>query len=338
MFSGIEPDGVLAMQAATLASAMNLAANASTIQAVLDGVDDLVPGAPKAKAKSAPVTKDLAELAGWAKAIALKFVDDERPLQQLRTAGYWLPDLTKLGWDGSKSATENLETTARSDEFGAFELGLAQSLLERYRSWKLVVPKPDAPTLRLPVPDAVVKDTKLIRLPSGFFVPQGGSADPTVPRLAEVSRGPNFFQPDTKNIVLDGPGRPPTWARYGGRGLFVAGTALTLYDAGMSQWEQDQKYHPEWDTPKRVASAGYNVATEGGGAVAGGIAGAELGATVGSFIPIPVIGTVGGALVGGAIGAFVGSRAGKAGGVWVREKMAAPIADGAKKAWKSLFG
>ena len=117
----------------------------------------------------------------------------------------------------------------------------------------------------------------------------------------------------------------------------MVGAGLTLYDSYMSQMEHDAKYHPEWSTTQRVANAGYNAATEGGFAVAGGIAGAQIGATVGSFVPIPVVGTVGGALIGGAVGAFVGSKAGKAFGRGLKEGGEA-LADGAKKAWRGLFG
>lgn len=117
----------------------------------------------------------------------------------------------------------------------------------------------------------------------------------------------------------------------------MAGAGLTLYDSYMSQWEQDAQYHPDWSTGQRVTNASYNMAAEGGGAVAGGILGAKFGAAAGSFVPIPVVGTVGGAVVGGAVGAFVGSKSGKMAGRMLREGGEAFV-EGAKDAWDSLFG
>jgi hypothetical protein len=327
-FSGIEADGVLALSAATLASSGNLNLEAKAIQTLIGTVSELVPDPPNVTAKTNPVVQELARVSGWAKDIAIKFVDDQKPLQDLASLGYWLPDLSKLGWDGSKSVGENIDKTARSDEFGAFVLGTAGALLDRYRKWELAVPKPGTPPLRLPPADDVVRGMELIRRPSGLLVPQGSSSDPNVARLAQESRGPGWQQPG-RTLSPEGFGRPPTWARYGSKGLFVVGTALTLYDVGMSQWEHDQKYHPEWSTGQRVANTGYSVATEGGGAVAGGIVGASWGASIGTAI-FPGAGTVVGGIVGGAIGAFAGSKVGKAVGTGIKQ--------GAKKVWNSLFG
>jgi hypothetical protein len=327
-FSGIEADGVLALSAATLASSGNLNLEAKAIQTLIGSVSDLVPDPPNVTARTNPVVEELARVSGWAKDIAIKFVDDQKPLQELASLGYWLPDFKKLGWDGSKSVGENIDKTARSDEFGAFVLGTAGALLDRYRRWQLAVPKPGTPPLVLPPADDVVRGTQLIRRPSGLLVPQGSSADPNVARLAEESRGPGWQQPG-RGLSPEGFGRPPTWARYGSKGLFVAGTALTLYDVGMSQWEHDKQYHPEWSTGQRVASTGYSVATEGGGAVAGGIVGASWGASIGTAI-FPGAGTIVGGILGGAIGSFAGSKIGKAVGTGIKQ--------GAKKVWHSLFG
>jgi hypothetical protein len=327
-FSGIEADGVLALSAATLATSGNLNLEAKAIQTLVGTVSDLVPDPPNVTARTNPVVEELARVSGWAKDIAIKFVDDQKPLQDLAKLGYWLPDFSKLGWDGSKSVGGNIDKTARSDEFGAFVLGTAGALLDRYRKWQLAVPKPGTPPLVLPPADDVVRGTQLIRRPSGLLVPQGSSADPNVARLAEESRGPGWQQPG-RSLSPEGFGRPPTWARYGSKGLFVAGAALTLYDVGMSQWEHDKQYHPEWSTGQRVASTGYSVATEGGGAVAGGIVGASWGASIGTAI-FPGAGTIVGGILGGAIGSFAGSKIGKAVGTGIKE--------GAKKVWHSLFG
>ena len=185
--------------------------------------------------------------------------------------------------------------------------------------------------------DDVVNGIPLIRHRStGLFIPQGSTADPAFQRL--YAAADEFHQPGRPTLVTDPMlGRPPTWARVGGKTLGVVGGVLTVYDSFMSQWEQDSKYHPEWDTGDRVASATYNAATEGGGAIAGGLLGAQIGAYAGSFIPIPVVGTLGGALVGGAIGAFAGSKVGKAAGTAFKEAGEA-VADKAKDTWNSLFG
>jgi hypothetical protein len=338
-YSAIDPDGVLAMSAATVALSGTLAQRGEALQSEMDAVSDLVGGAPSARQRTDAVAGDLAELAGWARSVALHYVDDVKPLRELASLGFWLPDVSKLGWDSDKTVLENLDNTARSDEFGAFVLGVSGALLERYRRWQLYVPKPGAPvppsSLRLPPPDDVVRGTPVVRRPSGLLVPRGSSADPGIRRLGS---GPSWYQPGQRGLVTDPAfGRPPTWARVGGRALGVAGTGLTLYDSYMSQWEHDGQYHPDWSTGQRVANASYNMATEGGGAVAGGLIGAKIGAAAGSFIPIPVVGTVGGALVGGAIGAFVGSKAGKAVGRGLKEGGEA-LVDGAKDVWDSVFG
>lgn len=272
--------------------------------------------------------EELARISGWAKDIAIKFVDDSKPLKDLATLGYWLPDFSKLGWDGSKTVGENIDKTARSDEFGAFVLGTAGALLDRYRKWEIIVPKPGTPPVWLDTVDDVILGDPYVRLPSGFHVPQGGSADPNISRIANESMGPGFQQPG-RSLSPENFGRPPTWARYSSKGLFVVGTALTLYDVGASQWEHDQKYHPEWSTGQRVASTGYSLATEGTGAVGLGMLGATWGASIGTAI-FPGVGTVIGGIVGGAVGAFVGSKVGKAAGTVLKQ--------GAKKIWNSLFG
>jgi len=334
----INPDGVLAMSAATLLVAQNLSADAATLQAEIDAVDHLVGRRPVFTGRADATAGDLAELAGWARELVITYVDDERPIQQLATMGFWLPDFSKLGWDGELTAGENIDKTVRSDEFGAFVLGTAGALMERYRRFSLYVPREGAPlpSLNLPRPDVQWRGRPFVTLPNGLVVPQGSAADPAVQRLAALAD--DWHQPGRPTMVTNpGLGRPPTWARVGGRTLGVVGAGLTVYDSFMTQWEQDSTYHPEYSTGQRWASAGYNAATEGGGAVAGGIVGAQIGATVGSFIPIPVVGTLGGALVGGAIGAFVGSKAGKAVGTGLKEG-AEFVGDKIGDAWDSLFG
>jgi len=334
----IDPEGVLAMSAATLGIAANLTAAGSTLQGQIDTVDHLVGRRPVLTGRIDAVAGDLAEVAGWAREIVLHYVDDEKPLRDLATWGFWLPDMSKLGWDPSKTVAQNVDKTVRSDEFGAFVLGTAGALMDRYRRFSLYVPKHGVPlpSLDLPAPDDMFRGRPLVRLPSGLLVPQGSAVDPGTLRLAKAAD--DWHQPGKPSFVTDPElGRPPRWAKIGGRALGWAGAGLTVYDSFMTQWENDEKIHPEWGTGERVASATYNATFEGGGAVAGGIVGAEIGATLGSFVPIPVVGTLGGALIGGAVGAFVGSKAGKATGVALREGGEA-VVDGVKGAWNSLFG
>jgi hypothetical protein len=334
----IDPDGVLALSTATLAVSANLTRSGTALQGEIDAVDHLVGWRPVFTGRVDATAGDLAELAGWARELVITYVDDERPIQQLATLGFWLPDFSKLGWDADLTAGQNLDKTARSDEFGAFVLGTSGALLDRYRRFSMFVPREGAPlpSLNLPRPDVQWRGRPFVTLPNGLVVPQGSSVDPEVRRLAAVAD--DWHQPGKPTFVTNpGLGRPPTWARVGGKALGVVGIGLTVYDSYMSQWEQDAKYHPEWGTGERVASAGYNAVTEGGGAVAGGIVGAQIGATVGSFIPIPIVGTLGGALVGGAIGAFVGSKAGKAVGQGLKEG-AEFVGDKIGDAWNSLFG
>jgi hypothetical protein len=144
--SAIDPDGVLAMSAATVALSGTLAQDGEALQREIDAVSHLVGGgAPEVRQRTEAVAGDLAELAGWARSVALKYVDDIKPLRELASLGFWLPDVSKLGWDAEKTALENLDKTARSDEFGAFVLGVSAALLARYRRWQLHVPRPGVP-------------------------------------------------------------------------------------------------------------------------------------------------------------------------------------------------
>ena len=345
----IDPDGVLAMSAATLASSATSTDVGEDLQRVVDRVEHLLPGAPDVRAAVKAPAADLAAAAGMAREHALRYVDDVRPLSRLTTAGYWLPDLGNLGWDGSQTVAANVDRIARSDEFGAGVLGTAGGLLERYRRWQLHVPR-TTPGARQALGEVAQLATRPSQVrtatvfhgrpyavsPTGLLVSQGLEEARVRPDLAALAD--RATQPRTgRSLVPDpGLGRPPTWARTAGRGLGAAGSVLTLYDVGASQWEQDATYHPEWSTEQRVASTSFSVATEGGGAVAGGIIGAKggavVGATIGSVFPGvgTVVGGVVGGLIGGAIGSFVGSKTGKAIGTGLRE--------GAERVWDSLFG
>ena len=338
--SAIHPDGVLAMSAATLATSVVVAETGDDIQHEIDAVDHLVGWRLGVRDRTAGIAGDLAQISGWARERVLQYVDHDKPIDELLRMGFWMPDWGNLSWDPTKTAGENLEGTARSDEFGSFVLGTGAALLDRYRRFAVYVPRHGVPlpSMEAPRPDDVVHRLPLVRHPSGLLVIQGSAVDPGVERLARLADGPAFHAPNTPTFVTDPHlGRPPTWARAAGGTLSVAGTALTLYDSYATQWEHDATYHPDWSTGQRVANAGYSAAFEGGGAAAGGYFGAQLGAAVGSFVPIPIVGTVGGALIGGAIGAFVGSKAGKAAGRGLKEAVGW-ASDGVKDAWNSLFG
>lgn len=334
----IDPDGVIAMSLTTVSASLSLSRIGGEISTEIEKVDQWVPGAPHARSRASSMAEELAMLAGAAKTRATDYVDHDKPIEDLRKAGYYLPDWGKFAPDKGQGAASFLHELVRSDEFGALPLGTSQALLERYRNFKAYVPKSDVVTAKgaideitklLASSDDVVAGTRVVKHPSGLYVPQGSSADPRVPR-ANALIDDAYYKPGPRLATDPSYLKPPTWAKYGGKGLGAAGAALTLYDAGVSQWEHDQKYHPEYSDNQRKASAGYAVVTEGGGAVAGGLVGAHYGAVAGSFIPIPVVGTVGGALIGGAIGAFVGSKFGKAAGTVIKE--------GAKKVWNKLFG
>ena len=247
--TAIDPDGVLAMSAATLATSLRVEEDAVAVQEQIDGVAGLVGHRIDIRTRTSTLAGDLAELAGWAREIVLRYVDDEKPINDLMTMGFWMPDFSKLGWDGELSAGENVDKTVRSDEFGAFVLGTSGMLLDRYRRFSLYVPNRNGPVplppLQLPAPDDFVHGRPLVQLPSGLFVPQGGSADPTVARLAAEADGPRFHKPGAVSFVDDiGYGRPPAWARVGGRVLGAAGGVPTVYDSYMTPWEHDEKYHP----------------------------------------------------------------------------------------------
>lgn len=341
----IDPDGVLAMSGATLGVATTLGDIGRDITREIEHVDQWVEGAPQAQSRTGALAETLALMAGAAREHAVHYVDHERPIEELRSLGYWLPDFGNLLPHGDQTVTENLERIARSDEFGAIPLGTAQALLERYRNFHLYVPRSDTHAGRQALSeldrlfntsDTVHQGRPYVRRASGLYVPSLSDADPRMPRIHQTIDDATYA-PGRQFTTGTSVGRPPTWARNGGRVLGIAGVGLTLWDVGASQWEHDQRYHPEYSTAQRVGSTGYALATEGGGAVAGGLVGAHYGAVLGSFVPIPVVGTLGGALIGGAVGAFIGSKAGKAVGQGLKQAGSA-VADGAKKIWNGLFG
>lgn len=341
----IDPDGVIALSGATLGVSTTLGQIGSDITAQVERVDHWVGDAPDARSRTSALAESLALLAGAAREHAIHYVDHERPIEELRSLGYWLPDFGNLLPHGDQTVGENIERIARSDEFGAIPLGTAQALLERYRNFRLYVPRSDTRAGRVALSDldrlfstsdTVHQGRPFVRRANGLYVPALSDADPRMPQVARTIDDATYA-PGRQFTTGTSVGRPPTWARTGARVLGAAGIGLTLWDVGASQWEHDQRYHPEYSTAQRVGSTSYALATEGGGAVAGGLVGAHYGAVLGSFVPIPVVGTLGGALIGGAVGAFIGSKAGKAVGEGLKQAGGA-IADGARKIWNGLFG
>src|SRR5690606_25250123 len=128
-YNAIDPDGVIAMSAATLAAFLSVGTIGEEIRKQTDKVDHLVPGAPDAEGRARTEAAVLAEIAGFARSRAVRYVDDVKPLKDLLEMGYWLPDFSNLGWDGERTALENVDRMARSDEAGAFVLGTAGALL-----------------------------------------------------------------------------------------------------------------------------------------------------------------------------------------------------------------
>lgn len=100
------------------------------------------------------------------------------------------------------------------------------------------------------------------------------------------------------------------------------GTVTTVVVPPAAQLIEDWN-DPRLGTGEKAARAGIATATEGGGALAGGLVGAQyggtFGATVGSIFPGP--GTAIGAGVGATGGAIVGAFAGSKAGGWVKDKI-----------------
>ena len=349
----IDPDGVIALSAATVASGELLDGDALALARTMSQVEHLVPYPPQVRARVATIASGLTALSGWAHGLAVDYADHEAPVRELGTLGFWMPDLGALGWDTSQTASQNIDRISRSDEFGAGPIGLSAALLDRYRHWSLAIPKLGSADAVANIGRAalgelaeqqvfardVIGRLECVLTPSGLWVPAGGAADPGLAVGARVigdnSLPDNFTEAGSRGLSWDPAlGSPPAWARTAGRGLFWAGSALAVYDAGASQWDHDAQYHPEWSTTQRVVDAGATATVVGGsvavGAWAGAEVGAEAGAFLGSFVPVPVVGTIVGGLVGGLIGGFVGSEVGRAVGTGLKE--------GAEALWDGLFG
>lgn len=196
-----------------------------------------------------------------------------------------------------------------SDEEGALYFGTAGYLFSKYGiGYRTMLPgTPGTPWPVIPRADRLPVTQEITALgkqwaetDSGLLVPSGmPGADPRVP-LPPDDLGAGWKTGVNAGLRAD-PVNVPGWARYGSRGLFVAGSGLTLYSEWEQTWQDDQALRPTWSTPERVADAAGQTTVVGGSTVAGAWAGAEVGAeggatagaAIGSIFPGP--GTVSGA-------------------------------------------
>jgi hypothetical protein len=94
-----------------------------------------------------------------------------------------------------------------------------------------------------------------------------------------------------------------------GRGLGVAGTAVTGVSAFATQWSKDEARHPEWRSSDRIEHAAFRA----GVTTLGATAGANIGAGVGQALGVAVgeaIFPLGGGLIGGFVGGVIGGAVG----------------------------
>jgi hypothetical protein len=183
--------------------------------------------------------------------------------------------------------------------------------------WPIVPRMDDLP----PGEEITVQGEHYVPSDSGILVPAGTpGVDPRVPVPGD-DLGAGWKTGVDAGLRFD-PVNVPTWAKYGSKGLFVAGAGLTLYGTWESSWQDDEALHPNWSEPERITDVAQKTVVEGGSTVAGAWAGAEvgaeggaaLGAMIGSAVPIlgTAAGGVVGGLVGGIVGGFVGGQVGSA--------------------------
>jgi hypothetical protein len=331
----IDPDRVIAMASATLTTSEHLAQDAKALQAIIDGVRDLCPGAPDVNSRCQTAAGHLAEEAGRAQLLAVQYIEREQPWRNVWTPQFWLPAWSNV-WDPQLSLQENLIKALTSDEAGAGAFGLATELLNRFERGlgPLLLPKPgvELPTVlrvdQQPPPDEFIKGRGWVYRNTGFLVPQGmPGVDPMVPEVPPLPADSELRT--VRPSLVESPINPLPWAEKTGKGLGVAGAALTVFGSGYSQWQQDDSLHPGMSTSQHSERAATTAVVEGGAAVAvgwgGAVVGGEMGAAIGTAI-CPGVGTVVGGIVGGVVGGFAGSKAG------------AGLGRGARKLWHSFFG
>lgn len=341
--ASIDPDELMRMGAKTVDAGDAIASIGVDAQNAIDGVSDLVDGAPSVRSRTESIAGDLVEEAGRAQGKAIDFVLNQKPIEdlsQLAMFDYWLPNYRNLA-------------SPFSNETGAFTIGIPQALLERYgRGYYVAAPGTQVPltsTVRSNLPSAgSFRGTPLVQRPSGLLVPASVADDMA---LRGVITSPSNFGSDARRRgrFRNTPIRPPGWAKWGSRGLVGVGTGLAFYDNFTSQWDQDALYHPDMSTGDQVARAtGAGTVTAGAslaGGWAGAKAGAAAGAAIGSVFPGPgtAIGGVVGGIVGGVIGAWGGAQIGSA----IKEfgadlgegikDLGESVGDALSDAWNSVF-
>ncbi|WP_205881367.1 hypothetical protein [Leucobacter viscericola] len=195
-------------------------------------------------------------------------------------------------------------------------IGTSVELMVRYRTG-LIVPGENAERLAKLFeaqdkfwPKELVKGKIYSVSPSGLLIPEGSlPAPPVPPGKLDHPKGWSTQKWLTPSSTI---GTPPQWAKWGGRGLGVAGTGITLWSTYSSSYNSTLTKYPTWDESQRQQRALEDTAFVGGhsalGAAGGAWAGASIGAAIGSIFPGP--GTLIGGIIGGVIGGIAGGMAG----------------------------
>ncbi len=202
-------------------------------------------------------------------------------------------------------------------------IGLATGMMERYRG-KLIIPGGRA-VIPLELINPVAIDAGWQREyisgkwysidpKTGFRVPVGSLG---YPPLSMAARNPSGWQERYSFSANPKFGAPPAWAKWGGKGLGVAGAGLSYWGSYADSYNQSLTMHPEWDNSQREERAAQDSAIVGTSTVVGGVlGGAAVGAAIGSIIPGPgtavgfIIG-LGAGLLGGIIGGAIGNEVGE---------------------------
>ncbi|GAA3684880.1 hypothetical protein GCM10022224_057000 [Nonomuraea antimicrobica] len=340
----IDPEKVLAMGKAAAKAAMEVDQWARQADGTIASVRHLVKDAPEVRSRSRKATGPLTQQGGVAAGKAIKYVDDQRAIDELRTWKFWMPQLSNV-------TDPNLIKVITSDEFGSVPIGVSGYLLEKFNLGASVagpkgpnaqmpfvprmdhIPTPGRPGLSLiyrsdwaPMIDRSGWSTqgnanwspiRYQRLPSGLMVPAGSAPDP---RLASRPPGsmplPRGWSNHPGRGIVPNPNVPVFrtngWLKTGGNVMKWGGAGLTVYGAGYNQWQQDKAYHPEMSRNERLGRAAGNAAVEGGpaaaGALAAGWAGAKAGAMGGAYVGAffgPWGATIGGVV--GGLGGGIGA-------------------------------
>lgn len=202
-------------------------------------------------------------------------------------------------------------------------IGLAAGLMDRYRG-KLVIPGGSAVIpAELINPSAIDADWPReftngkwysINPNTGFRAPVGSWGYQPLSPAAQKPPGWRERLVFSANPQF---GAPPAWARWGSRGLGVAGAGLSYWGAYADSYNENLTAHPDWEESQRQERAAQDSAIVGTATVAGSLFGAAaVGAAIGSVVPGPgtavgfLVG-LGAAIVGGIVGGWAGNEAGQ---------------------------